>query len=111
LEKSVVEESTSEELDKEDEVDVLEERVLVIVRVLKMVDVPVVVAMIVLPVSTLLAIVTPMKADAVGSMERSAVPDESLAPVKAELSVCVLVTSAAENNVFVTVNVGDPLEP
>jgi len=52
LDESVVEDSKSEEFDKEDEVEVRKERVLVIVRVLKMVDVPVVVAMVVLPVST-----------------------------------------------------------
>lgn len=91
-----------------DEVEELVERVPVIVRELNMVDVPVVVAMVVLPVSTLLACVTPIKADTVGSVESAGVPDEAL---ELEPVVLVLVTSAAENNVFVMVMVGEPFGP
>lgn len=44
-------------------------------------------------------------------MEMFDVPDESLAPVEVESSVLVLVTSAAENSVFVMVMVGEPFAP
>lgn len=109
MDESVVEKSRSERPDEENEVGELVERVMV--RVWKIVDVPVVVTVIVLPMPTSLACVTPMKGDAGKVMKCSNVPDKSLAPVELEPSVVVLVTWAAENNVFVTVIVGEPLGP
>jgi len=55
--------------------------------------------------------VTPIKAEAVGLKEISDVPEELLAPVEVKSSVLVLVTSAAENSVFVIVIVGEPFAP
>jgi len=111
LEESIVEDSRSEEFDEADGVEVLVEHVVVIVRVLKTVDVPVVVATGVLPMLIQLACVTPMKADTVRLMESCGVPDKSLGLVDLEPSVFVLVIAAAEYNVFVIVIVGEPFAP
>lgn len=112
----VMKEDESEDVVLEEVVVVLEveKLVLVTVMLLKIVDVPVVVDVVVPFVPSSLVLMTPTK----GAMERllreTVVPFASLdpvGPVALDPSDLVLVTVSALNKVLVTVIVGEPFEP